>query len=152
MQCLIENPEARDRLIADPSLIPQAVEEMLRWVTPIRTFGRTATEDTELHGKSIEKGQSVLMVYTSANRDPREFENPDVFDIDRNPHHLAFGIGNHFCMGANLARMEMRVAISQLLQRLPDMEFSDGGPVFQPSALVRTCLHMNVTYTPENAA
>jgi cytochrome P450 family 142 subfamily A polypeptide 1 len=150
MQCLIENPDARQRLIDDPELIPQAVEEMLRWVTPIRSFSRTATEDTELGDKKIKKGDVVYMVYSSANHDPDEFENPEVFDIDRKPNHVAFGIGNHFCMGANLARMEMRVAFREVLRRFPDMEYSDGGPVLQSSALVRTCKHLRVKYTPES--
>lgn len=149
MQCLIENPDARQRLIDDPELIPQAIEEMLRWVTPVRSFSRTATKDTELGDKKIKKGQSVLMIYGSANRDAEEFENPDVFDIDRKPQHLSFGIGNHFCLGANLARMEMRVAFREVLKRLPDMEYATDGPELKPSALVRTCAHMQVKYTPE---
>jgi len=149
MQCLIENPEARKRLIEDPSLIPAAVEEMLRWVTPIRTFSRSAVEDTELGDTKIRKGEKVLMIYTSANHDRAEFDSPEVFDIDRNPHHLAFGLGNHFCLGANLARMEMRVAFEELLRRLPDMEYTTHGPEFKPSGLVRTCSKMLVTFTPE---
>ena len=88
-------------------------------------------------------------MYGSANRDETEFEEADRFDIDRNPHHLAFGLGNHFCLGANLARMEMRVAFEELLSRVPDMRYADGGPVIMPSSLVRTCLHMNVRFTPE---
>jgi cytochrome P450 family 142 subfamily A polypeptide 1 len=149
MQCLIENPEARQRLIDDPSLIPAAVEEMLRIISPVRSFGRTVVEDTELHDVKLKQGQKVLVVYPTANKDPREFENPEVFDIDRNPHHLSFGIGNHFCMGANLARMEMRVAFEELLRRLPDMEYATHGPVFKPSSLVRTCAEMKVKFTPE---
>ncbi len=149
MQLLIENPEARQRLIDDPSLIPQAVEEMVRLTSPVRSFSRTVTRDTELRGKRLKKGDIVLMVYPMANTDPREFENPDVFDIDRHPHHVAFGIGSHFCLGANLARMEMRVAFEELLRRLPDMEYSDGGPRFVPSGLVRTCAEMKVKFTPE---
>ncbi len=150
MQALIQNPEARQRLIDDPSLIPQAVEEMVRWVSPVRNFVRTATRDTELGGKRIKEGQKILMCYGAANRDEAEFENAEAFDIDRNPHHLGFGIGNHFCLGANLARMEMRVAFEELLRRLPDMEFADDiGPQFAPSSLVRACQHMYVKFTPE---
>jgi cytochrome P450 family 142 subfamily A polypeptide 1 len=150
MQLLIENPDQRQRLIDDPELIPAAVEEMLRLVSPVHSFARTITEDTELHGEKLLAGQKVLIVYPSANRDPREFENPDVFDIDRNPSHMAFGLGSHFCMGANLARMEMRVAFREVLRRLPDMEFSEGGPVITPSSLVRTCAEMKVRFTPES--
>jgi cytochrome P450 family 142 subfamily A polypeptide 1 len=149
MQLLIENPEARERLIRDPSLIPAAIEEMLRLISPVVSFARTATRDTELRGVPIKKGQKVLMIYGSANRDADEFENPDEFDIDRNPQHLAFGIGNHFCMGANLARMELRVALTELLRRIPDMSYATVGPEFAPSALVRSVAHMHVRFSPE---
>jgi cytochrome P450 family 142 subfamily A polypeptide 1 len=149
MELLIEHPEVRQRLIDDPGLIPGAVEEMLRLVSPVNSFSRTVTEDTELRDQKLEKGQKVLMLYRSANRDENEFEDADSFDIDRNPHHVAFGLGSHFCMGANLARMEMRVGLEQLLQRIPDMEYAAGGPEMSPSALVRTMLHMQVRFTPE---
>ncbi len=151
MQLLIEHPDQRRNLLARPELLGSAVEEMLRLVSPVRTFGRTATQHTELRGKRIKQGQTVLMVYASANRDPDEFRNPDLFDIERNPDHLAFGIGNHYCLGANLARMEMRITFETLLRRLPDMEFVDSGPVLKPSALVRSCVSMPVRFTPECA-
>ncbi|MAJ60121.1 MAG: hypothetical protein CBC48_09095 [bacterium TMED88] len=149
MQLLIEHPEQRQRLIDDPSLIPAAVEEMLRFISPVNSFSRTVTQDTELHGVSIRKGDRVFMVYPIANRDPRTFKDPDVFDITRNPAHLAFGIGSHFCLGANLARMEMRVAFTELLRRIPDMSYTAGGPTLAPSALVRSCTAMPVAFTPE---
>ncbi len=149
MSLLIENPEARQKLIDDPSLIPVAVEEMVRMVSPVHSFARTATQDTELKGKKIRKGDAVLMLYPSANRDPDEFDDPDVFKIERDPRHVGFGVGNHFCLGANLARMEMRVAFEELLRRLPDMEYADGGPEIRPSPLVHTHAHMRVKYTPE---
>jgi cytochrome P450 family 142 subfamily A polypeptide 1 len=149
IQLLIENPKARERLIEDPSLIPAAIEEMLRLISPVVSFARTATCDTELRGVPIKKGQKVLMIYGSANRDAEEFENPDEFDIDRNPQHLAFGIGNHFCMGANLARMELRVGLAELLRRIPDMSYATVGPEFAPSALVRSVAHMHVRFSPE---
>jgi cytochrome P450 family 142 subfamily A polypeptide 1 len=152
MQLLIENPDVQKRLAENPSLVPGAVEEMLRLVSPVLCFARTATRDTELHGVPIAKGQKVLMVYGSANRDERAFENPDDLDIDRQPHHLAFGIGNHFCMGANLARMELRVALTEILRRLPEMRYATGGPEFGSSALVRSVKHMYVRFTPERAA
>jgi cytochrome P450 family 142 subfamily A polypeptide 1 len=150
MQLLIEHPQQRRALIEDPSLLPSAVEEMLRLVSPVHSFSRTATQDTELKGRKIKKGQKVLMLYPSANRDADEFEDPETFKIERNPHHLAFGIGNHFCLGANLARMELRVAFGELLRRLPDMEYAADGPEIKPSPLVRSCMHMYVRYTPEN--
>jgi cytochrome P450 len=149
MQLLIDHPEAKQRLIDDPSLIPQACEEMLRVNSPVRSFSRTVLKDVELHDKLIRKGDKVLIVYTSANRDERQFENADEFDIDRNAAHLAFGIGSHFCLGANLARMEMRVAFSEILKRMPDITYATDGPVFQGSALVRTCAEMQVRFTPE---
>jgi cytochrome P450 family 142 subfamily A polypeptide 1 len=149
IQLLIEHPEVRKQLIGDSSKLSAAVEEMLRLVSPVHSFGRTATRDTELRGKKIEKGQVVYMLYPSGNRDADEFEDPDSFEIDRNPHHLAFGIGNHFCMGANLARMELRVAIGEVLRRLPDMEYTAGGPEMVGSPLVRSCKHMYVRFTPE---
>lgn len=149
MQLLIENPGERQKLIDNPELIPTAVEEMVRMISPVHSFGRTATRDTELRGKKIRKGQTVLMLYPSANYDADEFEEPDRFKVERNPMHLGFGIGNHYCLGANLARMEMRVAFAELLRRLPDMEYAAGGPVIKPSALVRSCVQMRVRYTPE---
>ncbi len=152
MKLLIEHPEARQRLLDDPSLIPGAMEELLRLTSPVVSFIRTATQDTELCGKTIKKGEKVLMLYPSANRDSRQFDRPDELDIERNPQHLAFGIGNHFCLGANLARMELRVAFAELLKRTPDMGYKNGGPVMAPSALVRSFKHMEVVYTPEASA
>jgi cytochrome P450 family 142 subfamily A polypeptide 1 len=149
MQLLIENPDARQRLIKHPSLIPIAVEEMVRMISPVHSFGRTVVADTQLRDAKLEAGQQVLMLYPSANWDADEFEAPDHFIVERNPHHVGFGIGSHFCMGANLARMEMRVAFREILRRLPDMEYSAGGPVLIPSALVRTCKEMRVEFTPE---
>jgi cytochrome P450 family 142 subfamily A polypeptide 1 len=150
MQLLIENPETRARLIEDPKLIPAAIEEILRLTSPVVSFSRTTTRDTELRGVPIKEGQKVLMIYGSANRDAEEFENPDDFDIDRNAQHLAFGMGNHFCMGANLARMELRVALTELLRRIPDMSYATDGPEFGSSALVRSVAHMHVRFTPES--
>lgn len=152
MKLLIEHPDARQRLIDDPSLVPGAMEELLRLTSPVVSFIRTATQDTELGGKVIKKGEKVLMLYPSANRDAAQFDRPDELDIERNPQHLAFGIGNHFCLGANLARMELRVAFAELLKRTPDMRYANGGPVMAPSALVRSFEHMEVQFTPEGAA
>jgi cytochrome P450 len=151
MQCLIENPAERQKLVDDPSLIPSAVEEMLRFVSPVQSFVRTVTADTELGGRALKKGQKVLIVYPSANHDADVFEDPDTFNVERNPQHLAFGIGNHFCLGANLARMEMQVTFRELLRRLPDMTYAAGGPDIRPHALVRSCVHMPVRYTPETS-
>ena len=151
MQLLIENPDQRDKLLRDPSLIPFAVDEIVRLVSPVLSFGRTVTRDTTLRGKSLKKGDTVLMIYPSANRDADVFDRPDEFDVERNPTHLGFGIGNHFCLGANLARMELRVALEEILRRVPDMEYAAGGPEFSPSSLVRSCKRMVVRFTPESA-
>ena len=100
----------------------------------------TATRDLELRGQKIQEGDKILLLYPSANRDAEVFSEPFRFDVERTPNdHVAFGgYGPHFCLGANLARMELRVALEELLRRLPDMEYSAGGPVLKPSALVRT--------------
>jgi len=152
MQLLIEHPAVRQELIAHPEKVPLAVEEMLRLVSPVHTFSRTVTRDTTLRGQTLREGQKVLLVYPSANRDAEVFPEPDRFDIEREPHHVAFGIGSHFCLGANLARMEMRVAFREILRRLPDMEYASGGPEFRPSALVRSCTSLLVRFTPERRA
>jgi cytochrome P450 family 142 subfamily A polypeptide 1 len=149
MEVLIRNPGIRDRLVASPERIPDAIEELLRYVSPVHSFARTATRDTELRGQRIEEGQKVLMLYPSGNRDEDVFEAPDEVRVERKPQHLAFGIGHHFCLGANLARMELRVALRELLRRLPDMRFADSGPVVEPHSLVRSCTRMEVLFTPE---
>jgi cytochrome P450 family 142 subfamily A polypeptide 1 len=152
MQLLIENPDQRQKLIDDPSLLPSAIEEMVRMVSPVHSFSRTLTQDLTLRGKELRAGQQILIVYPSANRDPAAFEDPDAFRVDRNPTHLGFGVGSHYCLGANLARMEMRVAFQELLRRVPDMEYAAGGPVLKPAALVRSCVEMQVRFTPEPVA
>ncbi|HKJ23392.1 MAG TPA: cytochrome P450, partial [Myxococcota bacterium] len=126
MEALCRHPEARRRLAAEPGRIPIAVEEMLRWVSPIANMNRTATEDTELAGRSIRKGDRLLLLYPSANRDALVFDDPDVFDPARDPNpHLAFGgFGAHFCLGASLARLELRVVFEELLRDLPDLELA----------------------------
>jgi cytochrome P450 family 142 subfamily A polypeptide 1 len=150
MQLLIENPGERKKLLEQPDLLPSAVEEMVRMVSPVHSFARTATTDTVIGERSISAGERILLLYPSANRDADVFEDPDAFKVDRNPVHLGFGLGPHFCLGANLARMEMRVAFEQLLRRFPDMEYADGeGAVVVPSALVRSCVRMNLKFTAE---
>ncbi|HEB89505.1 MAG TPA: cytochrome P450 [Deltaproteobacteria bacterium] len=150
VEMLIRNPGIRDRLVAKPELIPDAVEELLRHVSPVHAFARTATRDTELRGQAIREGEKVLMLYPSANRDEEVFDRPDEIRIDRRPDHLAFGIGHHYCMGANLARMELRVALREILRRMPDLRFADAGPVVEPHALVRSCTRMEIEFTKED--
>ena len=120
IQALCEHPEQFERLRRDPSLLPQAIEEMLRWVSPVMQFRRTATRDTQIGDREIRKGDKVVMYYGAANRDPEVFEEPESFDITRKPNpHLAFGLGSHFCMGSHIARLEMRVTLEEFLRRFP---------------------------------
>jgi cytochrome P450 len=123
---LIEHPAERARLAADPSLLPTAIEEMLRYTSPVTVFTRTATKDTELRGIPVRKGDRVAMFYPSANRDEAHFADPDTFDVGRNPnHHLAFGGGGtHFCLGANLARVEAAAIVPEVLSRMTDLELA----------------------------
>lgn len=149
MDALVANPDQRKALIADPSLLPVAVEEFLRWATPIVNFRRTATRDAEVAGVRIPEGDSVLLLYGSANRDEAVFgDDAEVFDITRNPNpHIAFGFGTHFCLGASLARLEIRVMYEELLRRLPDIQLT--GPIVRtPSAFIRGIHSMPVEYTP----
>jgi cytochrome P450 len=121
---LAERPAAWEQLRRDRSLVPTAVEEMLRWTSPVVSFMRTATRDTELGGQAVREGDPVLMLYASANRDERQFgPTADRFDIGRNPNpHVAFGFGTHFCIGATLARIEARVLLEELLDRFESVE------------------------------
>ncbi len=123
---LLAHPEQVARLAADPAaLMPGAVEEMLRWVSPIKNMARTATRDVELCGARIEAGQEILLLYPSANRDESVFEDPQSFDITRSPNpHMAFGFGAHFCLGNQLARLELRVMVERVLARMPDLRLA----------------------------
>jgi len=122
---LLQHPDQLAELRADPSLIPQAVEEILRWHPPLHYFRRTATADCELSGTRIAAGDKVAMYYTSANRDERVFDDSQRFDIHRNPNpQLSFGIGEHFCLGVHLARLEGRVFFEELLSTFPSIEMA----------------------------
>jgi cytochrome P450 family 142 subfamily A polypeptide 1 len=123
---LLRHPDQLQRLGADRSLLAGAVEEMLRWVSPIKNMARQMTRDVELHGQTLGKGEKLLLLYPSANRDERVFERPEEFDISRSPNdHMAFGFGSHFCLGNRLARMELSVMFDRLLTRLPDLALAD---------------------------
>jgi cholest-4-en-3-one 26-monooxygenase len=126
MLALIEHPDQRARLLQDPSLLPTAIEEMLRWASPVMHFRRTAQHDTEILGQPVAEGQKVVIWYISANRDESAFPDPFRFDVGRSPNeHVSFGGGGpHFCLGANLARLEIRVMFEEVLRRLPDMELA----------------------------
>ena len=125
---LLEHRGEWEKLTADASLVERAVEEIVRWTTPVIQFARTATADVELRGKTIRKGQAVCLFYASGNRDEEVFDEPFSFRVDRDPNpHIGFGMGEHVCLGAHLARLELRHAFAQLRERLTDCEVT--GPV-----------------------
>lgn len=137
MQALATHPEQQQLLRQNPDLLEKAVEEMLRWWTPVMVFRRTATRDTEIGGQPIAAGDKVVVSFISANRDPAVFADPDVFDITRDAReHLVFGYGPHFCLGAHLARVQMRTMFRQLLERTSWLEPA-GDPVWLRSSFQR---------------
>jgi cytochrome P450 len=142
----VEHPDQWRRLKENPSLMRWAIEEIVRWTTPVIQFARTAKEDVEIRGKRIRAGESLCLFYPSANRDEEVFEQPFKFDIGRNPNpHLAFGIGEHFCLGANLARLELEVIFRQLAVRLDHVELA--GPVERlRSSFVGGIKHMPIRF------
>jgi cytochrome P450 family 142 subfamily A polypeptide 1 len=147
---LQRNPDQLVALHADRSLLPTAVEEMLRWVTPIKDMARTTTRDVEIDGVLIPEESELMLFYPSANRDESVFDSPDVFDIRRDPNpHVAFGFGTHFCLGNQLARLELKVMFEQLLARLPDLRLVGDGPyTYRPSNFISGVEHMPVEFTP----
>jgi cytochrome P450 family 142 subfamily A polypeptide 1 len=149
MLALSNFPGERTKLVNDLGLVNSATEEILRYVSPVISFSRTVTRATELRGRSLEAGDVVLNVYPSANRDVDVFANPDHFIVDRSPNlHLAFGTGPHFCLGANLARTEIRILLEELFTRLPDIHVPDGAEAERgPNALVTTIQHLPVEFT-----
>jgi cytochrome P450 family 142 subfamily A polypeptide 1 len=127
---LLEHPDQFELLKREPERLPLAIEEMIRWVTPLLNMRRTATEDVEIQGVPIKAGDQLLLMYAAANRDERVFQDPHVFDITRDPNpHLSFGIGTHFCMGANIARLELRLAFQKILENWPNLERATEGPL-----------------------
>lgn len=148
MRALIEHPDQRRLLIDDPSLIPGAVEEALRMFPAFAHFRRTATRDTELNGRQIREGDKVVMWYVSSNRDETRYEDPDRFDVLRNPEHQAFGAGGrHFCLGTALARLELRILIEETLARYPRMELA-GRPLFAESPFINQLKTLPVRLSP----
>ena len=136
MRALMENPGQRQLLVDDPSLVPGAVEEALRMFPAFAHFRRTATKDTELADQKIKAGEKVVMWYASSNRDETRFEDPDRFDVLRNPDHQAFGAGGrHFCLGTALARLELKILLEETLARYPNMELT-GTPTYIESAFL----------------
>ncbi len=151
MRALIEHPDQLQRLVDQPALIPSAVEEILRYEPAVLYFRRTASRDTELGGKKIREGDKVLMWYPSANRDETVFEDPDRFDVARSPNeHLAFGIGEHFCLGANLARLELIVIFEEMISRLREPKLT-APPRRLRSNFINGVKEMRMAFTPESA-
>jgi len=149
MVTFFEHPEQWERLRSDPSLLSTAVEELLRWITPVMYFRRATTHDFELRGQQIKKDDKVSLWYIAANRDEEAFPNPDAFDVGRNPNmHLTFGAGGpHNCLGLNLARLEIRVIFGELLQRMPGIK--QAGPVQRlRSNFINGVKHLPVSFTP----
>ena len=149
MLALINHPEQRDRLLANPNLYATATEEILRWVSPVNCFRRTVIQDTSIGAQKVSEGDKVVMFYPAANRDELVFRNPHTFDVARTPNdHVAFGMGTHFCIGNALARLEIKVMFEELLRRLPDIELA--GPVERlRSSFINGIKRMPVRFTPE---
>jgi len=148
---LARHTEQRATLLADPAILgATGVEEFIRWVSPILNMRRTATETNELHGQTIAAGDELLLMYSSANRDERVFRDPETFDVTReHNHHVAFGFGTHFCLGASLARLEIRVMFEELLRRIPDWRLAPGAePAVVPSAFTRGYDAVPIEFTP----
>jgi len=150
MEALLRRPEQLRALKSDRELLPGAVEEMLRWVTPIKTMNRNATRDVELHGQTIRAGQNVLLIYPSANRDETVFDDPETFDIRRQPNdHVAFGFGAHLCLGHRLARAEVAGMVDRLVDRFDDLALATDDPLpLRASNFIVGFESMPVRFTP----
>lgn len=149
MHTFSEHPDQKARLLKDMSLMDTAVEEILRWVSPVFHMARTATADTEIRGKQIKAGDRIILWYPAVNRDEDVFADPYTFDIGRTPNdHLAFGIGEHFCLGAGFARKELKVMFEELFRRFPDIE-TTGQPERLRSNIISGIKHLPVRYSPE---
>ena len=149
MHAFFQNPDQWQRLLREPTLIDSAVEEMLRYISPVMHFKRTPQQDVEIRGQKIREGERIIIWYIAANRDEEVFEQGDKFDIGRHPNdHLALGIGPHFCLGNHLARMEIKIMFQEILRRLPDIR--QAGPVQRlRSNFINGVKHLPVEFTPE---
>ena len=150
MLALIENPDQRELLRTRPDLLASGVEEILRFTSPVRVLRRVVMRDTDLRGKKLREGDSVLLLYGSANRDEEVFTDPLAFRVERHPNeHLTFGLGPHFCLGANLARMEIAIVIGALIERLPDLRLAPGARVREANNPILAAIdEMPVVFTP----
>ncbi|OMC30934.1 cytochrome [Mycobacterium sp. GA-1841] len=147
---LLRHRDQWETVVANPDALPGAIEEMLRWTSPVKNMCRTLTADTTFHGTELKAGEKIMLMFESANFDEAVFENPDEFRIDRNPNsHMAFGFGTHFCLGNQLARLELRLMIERLLTRLPDLRLADDAPLpLRPANFVSGPESMPVVFTP----
>jgi cytochrome P450 family 142 subfamily A polypeptide 1 len=151
LEQLILHPDQKQKLMDDPSKIEIAVEEMLRFSSPIVNMNRTLTRDTEMHGEKLSEGDRVLLLYPAGNRDERAFDDPERFDIERWPNrHVAFGgYGVHHCLGASLARLELKILLEEVLSRMPDIHFSSEAPLKRrPNNFITGIEEMPVAFTP----
>ncbi|MGV0804403.1 cytochrome P450 [Mycolicibacterium setense] len=147
---LLRHRDQWDALVADRNVLPGAIEETLRWTSPVKNMCRTLTEDTVFHGTELKAGEKLMLMFESANFDEAVFDNPDEFRFDRNPNsHLAFGFGTHFCLGNQLARLELRLMLDRLLTRLPDLRLAtDDQLPLRPANFVSGPESMPVVFTP----
>ncbi|MEM7015893.1 MAG: cytochrome P450 [Pseudomonadota bacterium] len=151
LHALLTHPAQYEALWQNPGLLPNAIEEMLRWVTPVKNMVRTATQDTEVNGQAIAEGDKLLLLYDAGNRDERVIGDPNTFNIQRNlKRHMAFGgFGNHLCLGNHLARLEITVLFQEVMRRLPDIQLaSDAPPPFRYGNFVLGFEELAVTFTP----
>jgi cytochrome P450 family 142 subfamily A polypeptide 1 len=147
---LVRHTDQWDNLVADPSLLPGAIEEMLRWTSPVKNMARTAMRDVEFHGAELRQGEKMLLMFEAANFDESVFGDPHNFRIDRNPNsHLAFGFGTHFCLGNQLARLELSTMVRKVLERLPDLRLADENALpLRPANFVSGLEAMPVVFSP----
>ena len=147
---LLRHRDQWDSMVADRDLVGGAVEEMLRWTAPVKNMCRMLMADTEFHGSELKSGEKIMLMFESANFDEKVFDDPDEFRIDRNPNnHLAFGFGTHFCLGNQLARLELSTMVRKLLDRLPDLRLADSSALpLRPANFVSGLEKMPVVFTP----
>lgn len=147
---LLRHPDQWELLVADPTGVPGAVEEMLRWTSPVKNMARTILRDNEFHGTQLREGEKMVLLFESANFDESVFGDPENFRIDRNPNsHLAFGFGTHFCLGNQLARLELTTMLRTILRRLPDLRLADDSALpLRPANFVSGLEAMPVVFTP----
>ena len=143
-------PELREQILADPSVLDQGTEEFLRYATPVLGLPRTVSEDTEFHGRQLKKGEQVLVMFAAANRDPHHFIDPETIDLSRKAtRHMAFGLGVHRCLGSNLARVMFKIMISEMLTRAPDLAVRSSEVVrYGDASAVYAVRHLPITFTP----